>query len=421
MNILDWPNYRILSVDEHEHDYQITAEQVAVSLCCPHCASLSLYRHEVKPQLFLDIPIRGKRTALLIIRKRYRCRSCNKTFYEPLEAMNEHHMMTKRLVLYIAQQSLRRTFASVADDTGIDERTVRRIFQEANQHTTERSIAHSSCIGIDEVHLLHKPRCVISDITERKIIELLRDRNKATVTNYLYRLPQKSEITLVCMDMWRPYFDAVRLVLPQAQVIVDHFHVVKLANECLETVRKTLRAELSDAARRGLMHDRYILLHRYNDLDESKRLILEAWTESFPKLKSAYWLKESFFNIWQVSTRAEAESCYQQWQSSIPAELEEAFQPLLTAVTNWHEPIFAYFDHRVTNAYTEALNGLIKTAQRNSRGFSFEVLRTRVLQTGGLHRIARPPIRERKPATPDVLTHETTSIPLLDSKQVSRS
>lgn len=110
MNILGWPNYHILSVDEREHDYQITAEQEAVSLCCPHCGSLSLYRHEVKQQLFLDIPIRGKRTALLIIRKRYRCRSCNKTFYEPLEAMNEHHMMTKRLVNYIAGQSLRRTF-----------------------------------------------------------------------------------------------------------------------------------------------------------------------------------------------------------------------------------------------------------------------------------------------------------------------
>jgi hypothetical protein len=64
---------------------------------------------------------------------------------------------------------------------------------------------------------------------------------------------------------------------------------------------------------------------------------------------------------------------------------------------NWHQPIFAYFDHFVSNAYTEALNGLIKTAQRNSRGFSFEVLRAKVLETGGLQRVARPAYRERKP------------------------
>jgi transposase len=56
-------------------------------------------------------------------------------------------------------------------------------------------------------------------------------------------------------------------------------------------------------------------------------------------------------------------------------------------MSNWHQPIFAYFDHGVSNAYTEALNGLIKTAQRNARGFSFEVLRAKVLETGGFQRI----------------------------------
>jgi transposase len=56
-------------------------------------------------------------------------------------------------------------------------------------------------------------------------------------------------------------------------------------------------------------HD--ILLHRYNDLDESKRLILETWTENFPDLKAAYWLKERFFNVWQESNCEQAETAYQ--------------------------------------------------------------------------------------------------------------
>jgi len=89
--------------------------------------------------------------------------------------------------------------------------------------------------------------------------------------------------------------------------------------------------------------------------------------------------------------------------------LEATFQPLLTAVSNWYEPIFAYFDHPISNAYTEALNGLIKTVQRNARGFSFEVLRAKVLETGGFQRAIRPAYRERKSAHADVLTHDTTS------------
>ena len=323
--------------------------------------------------------------------------------------MNEHHLMTKRLVLYLARESIRRTFASVADDVGIDERTVRRIFQESTRDTQPNHAAMSTTLGIDEVHLLHKPRCVISDIGNRRIIDLLRDRNKTTVINYLYRLPHREQITLICMDMWRPYFDAAQLVLPHAQVIIDHFHIVKMANECLETVRKAIRTELSDAQRKGLMHDRYILLHRFADLDESKRLILDTWTGNFPDLKAAYWLKESFFNIWQNSQRDQAETAYQDWKARIPPHLEASFQPLLTAMNNWHEPIFAYFDHAVSNAYTEALNGLIKTAQRNSRGFSFEVLRAKVLETGGFQRASRPAYRERKPVHADVTSHDVTS------------
>jgi transposase len=209
--------------------------------------------------------------------------------------------------------------------------------------------------------------------------------------------------------MWRPYYDAAQLVIPQAQVIIDHFHVVKMANACLETVRKAIRAKLSDSQRRGLMHDRHILLHRFADLDESKRLILETWTENFPDLKSAYWLKERFFNIWQATERSSAETAFQVWQQSIPIHLVDAFQPLLTAVNNWHQPIFAYFDHSVTNAYTEALNGLIKICQRESRGLSFDVLRAKVLETGGLQRVARPAYRTRQPHQADVISHDATS------------
>jgi transposase len=90
------------------HRYQITAEPEVILLCCPHCGGSQLHRHEVKHQLFLDIPIRGKQTGILVLRKRYLCCFCKRTFFEPLKDMNECHAMTKRLVLYLAQASLYR-------------------------------------------------------------------------------------------------------------------------------------------------------------------------------------------------------------------------------------------------------------------------------------------------------------------------
>jgi hypothetical protein len=48
-------------------------------------------------------------------------------------------------------------------------------------------------------------------------------------------------------------------------------------------------------------------------------------------------------------------------------------------MSNWRPEIFAYFDHKATNAYTESLNGLVKHTNRMGRGYSFEVIRARIL------------------------------------------
>lgn len=374
MNILGWEHWYILSVEEHEHHYQITAEQDAVSLCCPHCNSTMLYRHEIKHQLFMDIPIRGKRTGILVVRKRYRCRSCNKTFFESLHDMNEHHMMTKRLILYIARESLRRTFASIADDTGLDERTVRRIFQEANKHT-EVTAFHSACIGIDELYLLNQYRCIITDVEHHQIIDLLRDRHKPTVITYLQSLPDstKEHIAVVCTDMWASYHDAVHQVLPHAKLVVDKFHVLKLLSGCLEAVRKDIRKSLTDKQRKTLMHDRFLLLRRPHDLDERETLILEAWLLNFPRLETAYRLKEAFYAIYEAPTEEAALQEYFTWLEHITPEVFDAFVPFTLTIEHYGEAIFNYFTHRYTAGYTECLNGQITLAQRTGRGYRFPV------------------------------------------------
>jgi transposase len=58
---------------------------------------------------------------------------------------------------------------------------------------------------------------------------------------------------------------------------------------------------------------------------------------------------------------------------------KEAFYPLTRAVNNWMPEIMAYFDHPVTNAYTESLNNLGRVMNRLGRGYSFEALRAKIL------------------------------------------
>ncbi|MBO0781225.1 MAG: transposase [Ktedonobacteraceae bacterium] len=190
--------------------------------------------------------------------------------------------------------------------------------------------------------------------------------------------------------MWQSYHDAVHQVLPHAHLVVDKFHVIKLLHSCLETVRKEVRAELSDKQRRTLMHDRYLLLRRGVDLSEKDRLIVEAWLGNFPRLAQAYAQKEAFFCVYEAASLDEAWDRYFAWQNQITPEIFDAFLPLMLATERWGDAIFNYFTYRYTAGYTESLNGLMKLLARQGRGFSFEVIRAKALLTRGCRKDSRP-------------------------------
>ena len=175
------------------------------------------------------------------------------------------------------------------------------------------------------------------------------------------------------------YKRQVQATLPNAVVVVDKFHIQRMANQAMEQVRKNLRESLTDKKRRQLKRDRFILLHRKRDLDDQDLFILDTWTKNFPQLGQAYELKEAFFNIWNETDKAAAWARYLEWKQSIPTELAVQFKDITTAVDNWQGPIFNYFDTGVTNAYTEALNGVMKVVNRNGRGYSFDAIRAKML------------------------------------------
>ncbi|TRC46165.1 transposase, partial [Mannheimia haemolytica] len=83
------------------------------------------------------------------------------------------------------------------------------------------------------------------------IVDMLDNRNKTTVTRYLSKRTDRDLVRYVAMDMWRPYRQAVETMIPDATVIIDKFHVVRMANESLERARKAIRSALTPQQRRG--------------------------------------------------------------------------------------------------------------------------------------------------------------------------
>ncbi len=396
MNILNIEELNVLKVEEKDNNnYRITAEMVSPPSYCPHCGCIAnLYGHGGKEQLSMDIPAHGKRVGVHLNRKRYRCRECERTFFEPLKFMDESRAMTTRLVEYVEKQSLKRTFTSLSEEIGVDEKTIRNVFKDYSRRLEKKNIFSTPVwLGIDEAHLLHNYRCVIANVKEKTVVEMLKNRNKPTVIDYLKQLPNKDRVEIVCMDMWPTYRDSAKIALPHAKRVIDKFHVVKMANKALDVIRKEIRKTLTDEQRKTLMHDRYTLLRRQSKLKPFQLLKLQSWTLNIPQLGIAHKLKEDFFDIFDTSEdRYVAMARYQEWKGQIPSSMKPHFEELNTSMKNWEPEIFNYFDladKRATNAYTETLNGLIKVMNRNGRGYSFDVLRTKVLFSEGVHKVKR--------------------------------
>src|SRR5699024_9436999 len=241
--------------------------------------------------------------------------------------MNVNPAVTNRLINWIQEASLEKTFTSVAYDIGVDEKTVRNIFNDyVVELEAETEFRTPKWLGLDEVHLLKKYRFVVTDVENRSVIDILRKRNKSVVIDYLSKLQDIDKVELVAMDMWRPYRDAVNMVIPHAKIVIDKFHVVKFANEDLEKIRKSNRENVSAKESMLLMRDRSVLLKRRTDLNDfDYQIKLQVWTEKFPLLGQGYEIKEQTFDIYGAKSVNEADELYPSSLSNVPKQLMSYF------------------------------------------------------------------------------------------------
>lgn len=126
--------------------------------------------------------------------------------------------------------------------------------------------------------------------------------------------------------------------------------------------------------------DRFRRAHFENFSYRSRRFRTETKL-LVPALADAYDFKEAFYRIYDEPTKEAAMQTFEAWENTLPAHGLDKFRKLARTVHNHFEDIFAYWDapYRITNAYTEGLNGLIKVANRMGRGYSYEIIRAKTL------------------------------------------
>ena len=103
------------------------------------------------------------------------------------------------------------------------------------------------------MHIIRQPRLVLTNVEGRTIYDIKPSRNKETIIQRLSEISDSTYIEYVTMDMWKPYKDAVNTALLHVKEVVDKSHVVSMANQPLDNVRKSLKAQVSQKERRTLI------------------------------------------------------------------------------------------------------------------------------------------------------------------------
>jgi len=384
----DFPN-QIAFVVEPEFD-------TVPEYCC-NTEYDQVTRNGTREIRYRDLPYYGKYAELILHRQRVRCNLCGAFRYMGVLGVHPDHRMTWRAYEYLGRSGVRRTFAEVAREMGISEGTVRKVFKSYSQEKLKEACIDSQpeVLGLDEKHLNGQYRCVLGNIKDRTLIDMLPNRHKATLDRYFASLLGKEEIRVVCTDMYDPYRQVAREHLTQAAVVVDRFHVVNLATTALNNVRRRVGKRLSDKDRARLSHARELLMQRGGGKTDEARAQLEEWFSMAPILSRAYWAKEHFANLYQVAkTRAEAEAYYDEWVRTIPKGLSKDFKKLQDSVHEWRNEILAYFDHPYTTGYVEGVNNMLSTMQRMGAGYAFEQIRAKALLAQSSHKLT--PVRFRR-------------------------
>ncbi|HAD30377.1 MULTISPECIES: ISL3 family transposase [unclassified Methylophaga] len=391
LDLLNLPGIKPVDMYKESKALIIVAvpEEVEVPLC--EACKTPMHKHGTRKNRFSDTPLYMEPVRLEIQRPRFRCESCGKMAMPELNFLDDKRRSTKRLVDVIRQQCLSTTFRALAEQTGVAVNTVKNVAHDLIEEL-EQTVRYETPVimGIDEVNLAGGYRCVITNLATNNVFDMLEHRTQDHLKPFFKDLTDRDKVEWVCTDMWRPFKRSFAQYLPNAKLVIDKFHVVKMASEALEDERKKYQVQLGKNERINVKKSiRWLTLKRPQNLTPAEQKALIIVREQIPELAIAYDFKESFFAIYDELDKQQAQNAFEAWENSLPDQGMESFKKLVKTVHNHYDDIFAYWDapFPITNAYTEGLNGLIKMSNRLGRGYSYEIIRAKTLYSAEARKV----------------------------------
>ncbi|MDP2726722.1 MAG: ISL3 family transposase, partial [Dehalococcoidia bacterium] len=292
---LGLPGVRV--VWEEETEQQITVEVMyrGESVPCPRCGRQTPKVHSTRVQRKRDKRLWDKPVFLVLHKRRFRCLGCHKVFTEPDQLFGARRRSSRRFREHLGREALHQTVRHVAHKEGVGESLVRRCVTEEAKRLLEvpQKPPPARVLGLDEFSIRKGQvyDTAIMDIEEKLVMGVVSGHRQEEVQGFLEHLPEPEKVEVVVMDMHEPFRQAVEMCLPQAQVVVDKFHVLMHVNRALDQVRTSHQPQRGKKGE--IFRSRYLLLTGVERLTPERYTRLMDVLGRYPQLQRAWALKEA--------------------------------------------------------------------------------------------------------------------------------
>jgi transposase len=379
--------YRYLATRYQEGEIVVRIEPPRESLKCPACGSSHVHIDEWIPRQWRTLPIGSKAVWIEMDVPKVKCQHCwakrrvDLGFAEP---KRQHTKSFERYVMELLQfmtpQDVSRHLDiswDVAND--IQKRRLGKKFARPKLKRLKE-------IAIDEIYLGSKKKYItlVLDLNSGAVVFVGDGKGQDALKPFWKRLKSSgAKIKAVATDMSSAYIAAVTKNLPNARLVFDRFHVMKLMNEKLTALRRQIYREATEGLGKDVLKGvRWLLLKNPENLDEEKneRARLDEALNLNSSLAMAYYLKDELRLFWEQENYHAATKFLTDWCRRAEASGIRVLKTMANTLRGHRSGLLAWYSHPISTGPLEGTNNKIKLMQRRAYGYrDMELFKLRIL------------------------------------------
>jgi transposase len=369
---MDLPGVTVSGVSFGERDVTVDVKLRRRRLRCPHCDYVTWFRHDTRvvdsTWGHLDLGRWG-----CVVRARLRRLRCpaHAVVTEQVPFARPGARFTRDFEDLVAWLVTKMDKTAVCRLARIDWKTVGRIAERVTADGLDADrldgLVH---IGVDEVAWRrgHSYLTLVADHARGKIVWGAEGRDTAALDAFFAELgPERGAgVEAISMDMGPAYANSVAKPghAPAAEVCVDPFHVVKLATDALNTVRRGTWQEMRkvDPVRaKTFKGARWALLKNPQDLNDEQQATLRRLRRRGGELWRGYRLKESLRAIFAGDLDIDdVAQLLDRWISQAQRSRLAPFVKAAKTVRKHRDRIIAAIRLGINNGRSEGLNNVVR-------------------------------------------------------------